>query len=305
MNIKSMIKLLFNPKKLCRLLLQRKFPGGLLSDKKAITLLYKQRFKRKPDLECPKTFNEKLLWLTLYDRNPYYITLVDKYRAKEVIEKTVGKQYVVKNLGCWSNSREIDFKCLPSEYVLKCNHDSGSVVICKNRIPNSNELNRLDKALKTNYFWFSREWAYKYVKPLIFAEEYIKCKNEEEGVVDYKFYCFNGVPEYILVISHRSSGGKETFFDLEWNVINVSKGYLNHDIIPEKPSNIDEMVDIAKKLSKNIPFVRVDLFIDIEGNVKVGELTLTPSSGMVPFEPDIYDVIFGSKLELPYKNMNR
>ena len=299
MNIHSIFNLITNPSKLYRTLLQRKYPGGVLCDRTAISLLYKQRFGENPNLNDPMSFNEKLLWLTLNDRRKEYVTMVDKYKAKEYIASIVGEQYVIKNLGSWSNTKLIDFSQLPSKYVLKCNHDSGSVVICNNTKPKKEELQKLDKALKRNYFWFSREWAYKNVKPLIFAEEYIECINEEEGIIDYKIYCFNGVAKYILVISHRASGGKETFFDIDWNVLNVSKGYARHEIPPIKPNNIAEMIDIANKLSNGIPFLRVDLFIDEKGRIKVGELTLTPSSGMIKFSPDEYDKMFGDELILP------
>ncbi len=301
MNIHSYFDLIMNPSKLYRTLLQRKYPGGILNDRTAISLLYQQRFGKKPNLNNPTSFNEKLLWLTLNDRRPVYTTMVDKYKAKEYIASVVGEQYVIKNLGCWRNINEINYSQLPSKYVLKCNHDSGSVVICNNTKPQQAELQKLDKAQKRNYFWFSREWAYKNVTPVIFAEEYIECLNEEEGIIDYKFYCFNGVPKYILVISHRASGGKETFFDIEWNVLNVSKGYPRHEIPPVKPHNIEEMLVVANKLSNGFPFLRVDLFVDQEGRTKVGELTLTPSSGMIKFSPDEYDELFGENLILPDK----
>lgn len=303
MNIKALQELLRSPSNLYRLVLQKKW-GGVLSDKTAISLLYKQRFGVYPNLDKPATFNEKILWLTLYDRNPKYTIMVDKYRAKEYVQGIVGEKYIVKSIGCWSNTKEIEFNELPLRYVLKCNHDSGSVVVCDNRRPKEEELLRLDKALKSNYFWFSREWAYKNVSPLVFAEEYLEARDCEIGIVDYKFYCFNGEPKYILVISNRSSGGKETFFDLSWNALDVSKGYMRHDIVPAKPSRFEEMIEIAKKLSKSIPFIRVDLFEDIDGNVRVGELTLTPSSGMIPFKPSNYDLIFGNQLALPKKATN-
>lgn len=290
--IASIIK---NPERL----LQRAFPGSLFSDRKTIELLYRKRFGRSPDLVHPRTFNEKLLWLTLYDRQPKYTEMVDKCRAKDYIDGILGPGHTPGTLGVYHSTKEIDFETLPERYVLKCNHDSGSVVLCDGRRPLPWELDKLERALRRNYFWFSREWAYKDVRAVIFAEKYIEAKDPEKGIVDYKFYCFHGEPKYVLVISHRASGGRETFFNTSWETVEVTKGYRRHDTAPEKPARFGEMIDISRRLSKGVPFLRVDMFEDAEGNVLVGELTLTPSSGLVPFEPEAYDRIFGDELLLP------
>lgn len=275
------------------------FPGHSFSDKTVISLLYRMRFGRTIDFKNPRTFNEKLLWLTIYDRKPEYTQMVDKYKAKELIYRKVGEQYYPKNLGIWKSTKEIVLESLPKRYVLKCNHDSGSVVICNNRLPSRDELKSLDVAVKKNYFWFSREWPYKNVEPVIFAEEFIESPSiKKGGLVDYKFYCFNGVPYMTCVISNRSIRPYLTFMNLKWEKINVQQRYANHPIPPERPKKYEEMMRVARILSENIPFLRVDFF-EQNNRLFVGEMTFTPSSGLIGFTPDIFDYELGDLLVLP------
>lgn len=295
MNIKGIIYTILHP----IVLIQKKMPGGVLNDKTVISILYKKRFKRKINLFNPQSFNEKLHWLTIHDRRPEYTTMVDKYRAKKLISSLIGEKYVVENLGAWKSSKDIDFNTLPEKYVLKCNHDSGSVVICNNRLPSKDELRMLDKALHRNYYYFSREWPYKNVEPIIFAEKYIEAPSKKDGgIIDYKLYCFNGTPYMFCVISNREVKANLTFVTLEWNRINVKQRYDNHEVVPNKPYNLDKMIEIGKVISKGIPFLRVDFFETLNHHLYVGELTFTPSSGLIPFEPDVFDYELGALLKI-------
>ncbi len=292
-------QIIYNPTYAIELLMKNMIVGKILSDEMVISYMYKKRFSRNINLKDPKTFNEKILLLSLVDRKDKYTIMADKYNAKFYIDSIIGSGYTPKNYGIWENTKSINFECLPKQYVLKCNHDSGSVIICNNRKPSTEELRKIDKHLKYNYFYFSREWPYKNIKPRVFAEEYIASPTDNNGgLVDYKFYCFNGDPKYVLVISYRSIGGRETFFDKEWNPLDLSKGYKRHEIIPNKPKEYDKMLLIAHKLSKGIPFLRVDLFENDKGEIKVGELTFVPSSGLIPFNPNKYDYIFGNELDI-------
>lgn len=289
-----------NPRKILESAVHSAFPGHLLSDKTAISILYKARFGRNIDFNNPRSFNEKILWLTIYDRKPAYSVMVDKYMAKNYISKVVGEGFVPLNIRKWKKTQDIKFEELPSKYVLKCNHDSGSVVVCNNRQPTNDELRKLDHAVKKNYYWFSREWPYKNVEPCIFCEEYIESPLAVDGgLVDYKIYCFDGNPYMVCVISNRTIQPYLTFLDPNWNKLVVKQRYPNHPSIPCKPKELNRMMSMAEQLSSGIPFLRVDFFEDKNKRLYVGEMTFTPSSGLIRFEPDEFDYELGEKLVLP------
>lgn len=296
MNLKNYI---LNPKKILEVMVRNKIPGCIFSDKMALSILYMCRFGKKIDFQCPKTFNEKILWLSVYDRKPIYSTMADKFRAKEYISSIIGDGYVPQNLGVWKTTSAIDFTTLPKKFVLKCNHDSGSVIVCDNKIPDKKVLAALDKNLKKNYYWFSREWPYKNIKPCIFAEEYIEGLNDKEtGLIDYKFYCFNGIPQIICVISNRNTNARLTFLDMSWKKLKVKQRYDNHETIPPKPKEFEKMFDFACKLSRGIRFIRIDFFEDYRKRIFVGELTFTPSSGLIGFTPEEFDYKLGEYLKI-------
>lgn len=251
----------------------------------------------------PKTLNQKLNWLKLNDRKIEYSYMVDKYLAKEYVAKVIGSDYVIPTLGVWNNVDEIDFESLPNQFVLKCTHDCGSVVVCKEKREISKELikNKLARCLKRNYFWLGREWTYKNIKPRIIAEQYIQ-DTETKDLRDYKFYCFRDVVDSVLVCVDRESGStKFYFFDKEWNLKRYNKrgkeapaGFT----LP-KPDNMDEMFEIAKKLSvaSGAPFLRVDLY-NVNGKIYFGELTFYPDCGMDRNRLPETDEYFGSLVDL-------
>ena len=276
-----------------------------MPDKLYLQVLYYKHFRRFINFDNPKTFNEKLQWLKLYDRNPIYTSMVDKYEAKHFVEKKIGKEYIIPTLGVWDDFEDIDFTSLPKQFVLKWNHDSGSVVICKDKSHFDVEQARkkLEKGKKYSGFWYGREWPYKNVKPRIIAEEYMEDDSTKE-LRDYKFFCFNGEVKLLFIASERQKEDTETkfdFFDMDFRHLDIKNGHPNAKSIPEKQLHFEDMKLLAQKLSCGIPVLRVD-FYEVNGRIYFGELTFSHWSGFVPFEPENWDEILGDWIVLPEKS---
>lgn len=254
-----------------------------MDDRAYLRLRYRETIGRALDLENPKGFNEKLQWLKLHDRNPLYRTLVDKVLVKKWVEVNIGNQYIIPTIEVWNSPQEIIFEKLPKQFVIKVNHDSGGVFVCKNK----DELNiesmrrQIYKRFEHNGFAFGREWPYKDVKPLVFAEEYIEPEDPGEGLVDYKFFCFGGKADCVMACVGRASGKPRFYFlDRGWEVrrYNASSLSLPEGFSLPRPNGLEEMFCVAERLSEGIPFVRVDLY-DAGGRVLFGEMTFYPQSG--------------------------
>lgn len=253
------------------------------------------------DLNNPKTFNEKLQWLKLHDRNPLYTTLVDKCEVKKWIASRIGEEYVIPTLGVWDMADEIDFDALPERFVLKCTHDSGSTVICKDRgrFDIDSAKRKLKKALGRNFYWGGREWPYKNVKPRIIAEQFLE-PDSTGDVPDYKLFRFSNGRIVTLCMTDRFTGAglTETFFDEEWRPMELKEGgYPTRPNLP-KPQRFEEMKRLADALAEGLPFVRVD-FYESEGRCLFGEMTLHPKSGFERFNSEEWSVEFGRWIELP------
>lgn len=248
------------------------------------------------------TFNEKLQWLKLYDHNPQYTTMVDKYAAKQYVADIIGEQYIIPTLGAWNHFDEIDFDKLPDQFVLKCTHDSGGLVVCKDKskLDKKAAKAKIEKSLKRNYYWSGREWPYKNVPPRIIAEQYMTNDLQSDEFSDYKFYCFNGIVDCVMVCLDRLSGDtKFYFFDKNWELKRFNlrgKNAPSNFTIP-KPSCMNEMFQIAAAISKGIPFVRVDLY-QSNGQIYFGELTFYPDSGFDPNYLPTANEYFGSLIDL-------
>lgn len=281
----------------------------LFSDKIYIMIKYYLCFGKSINLKSPQTFMEKQNWLKLYDRNPFYTTLVDKVEVKKYVASIIGNQYIIPTLEVWDSVDEIDFDILPQQFVLKCNHNSGKgMYICKDKskIDIDKVKKGLKEGLKENYYLHSREWPYKNVKRRILAEKYMIDSKTNE-LRDYKFFCFDGVVKALFVATDRSKEDGETkfdFFDADYNHLPFTNGHPNADILPEKPKCFEEMKIVASKLSKGIPSVRIDLY-EIDGSVYFGEMTLTHWGGFTPFKPDCWDSIFGEWIYLPEINSSK
>ena len=294
------IKLILKKPELIFFWLGKKGLLGWMSDEAFLKISYRLSMKRKLNLKEPKTYNEKLQWLKLHDRNPQYSRMVDKHDAKLYIAQRVGEQYIVPTLGVWDSFDQIDFGSLPEQFVLKTVHDCGGVVIChdKQKLDKAEAKRFLEQHQKTNYYIYQREWPYKGVKPRILAEEYMKDAATGE-LRDYKFFCFDGEPKALFIASERQAAGetKFDFFDMDFNHMDVRNGHPNAAVPPAKPACFEEMKKLAAKLSAGIPHLRVD-FYEMNGKLYVGELTFYHWSGLVPFEPEHWDETFGSWITL-------
>ncbi len=272
-----------------------------LSDETYLNLMYYCVFGRKLNLNNPQTFNEKIQWLKLYNHNPLYTKLVDKYEVKSYVSSLIGEEHVIPTLGVWNSFDEIDFNTLPEKFVLKCTHDSGGLVICRDK----SKLNyrvvkkKIEHSLKQNYYWIGREWPYKDVKPRIIAEQYMENINES-SLIDYKFYCFNGIPKFLYVSQgledHRTA--RISFLTLEWKFAPYQRSdYCSFDEVPAMPVKFDGMIDVCKILSRKMQFLRVDLY-EINGKIYFSELTFSPSSGFMPLKRKEHDIELGKMLDL-------
>lgn len=264
------------------------------------------------DFSHPTGFNEKLQWLKLYDHNPLYTVFADKVKVRDYIRKRGLKDILVPALGVWKNPNDIDFEKLPLRFVLKCNHNSGEgMVLCKDKrnLDIAEAKRGLKKALSYNYFHHYREWAYKNIKPLIIGEKYID-HNEKEGLIDYKFYCFNGKPKFLYLGRTLFKNGVKvqdlmTFLGIDYKPVPFSRpDHSALSYIPPKPSCFDDMLKIAECLSEGIPFVRVDLYW-VHEHIYFSELTLYPGAGYGFFKPDSAEKEIGDMLILPDKRFDK
>jgi hypothetical protein len=272
-----------------------------------VKLLYWGHFGKKLSLNNYEhmSFNEKLQWLKLYDRNKFYTQLVDKHEFKEFIRKDYGDDFIVPTIGVWDTFKEIDFSNFPNQFVLKCTHDSTSVLICRDKELFDLKMaeKRFNQYLSRNLFWAGREWPYKNVKPRIIAEKYLEeSAGDVSGLTDYKFHCFNGVPKFLYISKglEDHSAAFMSFYDLKGDQLPFKRA--DYKDAPDKlkmPPCFNQMIKLSKKIAKRIesPFVRVDLLY-INGQVYFSEVTFTPTSGLMPFEPERWDLILGKLLKI-------
>lgn len=295
---KSAISMMKKPEMLL-LTLGSKGLFNWMPDKLYISLIYFLAFGKKINLYNPQSFNEKLQWLKLYNREPKYSMMVDKYEVKKYIADIIGEEYIIPTLGVWDCTDQINFEELPNQFVLKCTHDSGSILICKDKKTFNyiKAKEKLNKHLKTNPFWFGREWPYKNVKPRIIAEQYLEDKNHQ--MIDYKIMCFNGIAKCCFVFSDRYSetGVRLNVYDRQWELLPVGREYTTINPNIKKPDNYELMILLAEKIAKQLPFVRVD-FYELNGKLFFGEITFFPNSGFTRFKPSKWDSTFGEWITL-------
>ena len=276
---------------------------NILPDKLFINLFYREAYGYFPNLNNPKTFDEKLQWYKLYYRVPLMTTLTDKYEVRRYLEDKGFSGILNELYGVYNSVDKIDFSKLPERFVIKATHGSGMNIICKDKESLNWETSRrlMNKWLKRNWYHFGREWPYKNIRPRLICEKYLENKEFEE-LIDYKFYCYNNKPEMLFVCTGRFSAGglKYSAYDMDWNRISVYKGRPSSDIVMEKPDNLQAMITIASELCQGFPFIRVDLY-SVKGKIVFGELTFYPDSGIVPFTPDKYNYFFGDLFILPDK----
>lgn len=280
-------------------MLQRISSRLITDDRLYIKLDYFSGMKRFPDLEHPKTFNEKLQWLKLNDKHEEYTRLVDKYEVKKYVSGILGEDVIIPTLGVWDKFEEIDFAKLPDQFVLKTTHDSGANVIVKDKKALNMERTKkiLKKSLKCNPFYRHREYPYKDAKPRIIAEKFMVDESGTE-LKDYKFFCFDGEVKFLFVATDRPLDTRFDFFDTDFNHLPFKQGHPWAKKEIKKPENFEEMKRMACILSKGMPHVRVDLY-NINGHIYFGEMTFFHFAANVPFDPPIWDEKIGSWLKLP------
>lgn len=273
-----------------------------LSDETYLRILFKATMKKRLDLKSPTTFNEKLQWLKLHDRKPIYTTMVDKYAVKDYVASIIGEEYIIPTLGVWDKFDEIDFDSLPNQFVLKCTHDSGSLSICRDKehFDIAKAKDKIEKFLRMDYYKYGREWPYKNVQRKIIAEKYMQDDNNP-SLTDYKFYCFDGVPQFMYISEgledHQTA--RISFLNMDWTKAPFGRtDYKEYDLLPGKPAKFEEMVNLSRKVSIDVPFVRVDWYF-IDSRVYFSEFTFSPCGGFMIFNPEKYDRIVGDMLNLP------
>jgi hypothetical protein len=270
-----------------------------------LKIIYKKNFDRSLNLKNPQTLNEKIQWKKLYDKNPLYTRLADKYAVRDYIKEKIGEKYLIPLLYVTDKPEEIPFDKLPLPYIIKPNHGSAYILpIKKGADINKTEIiKKCKRWLKTNIYYVVREWQYKDIPPKIIIEKLLLNK-ERKVPDDCRFYCFNGKVKLIQMDVGRFENHQRGLFDINWKplpftwctMVNGKLKYKTKEDIP-KPKNLKEMIKIAEKLSKDFDFVRVDLY-SVDGEIYFGELTFTPASGLSPFIPEKYDLIYGKKLKL-------
>lgn len=275
----------------------------ILPDKLYLQLKFYQRVGKWPNLEDPQTFNEKIQWLKLYDRKPIYTTLVDKYEVKKYVADIIGEEHIIPTLGVWDHFDDIDFDTLPAQFVLKCTHDSGGLVIVRDKaqLDIAAARTKLISRMKNNYYWHGREWPYKYVKPRIIAEKFI----EDPGKVvpeDYKVYCINEKPHYIVVFHNRFNDNEvlsETVYDTDWvpQHISLDEHFEISDIIEPRPKCLEELLCLAKKLCQGMSQARIDFYI-VDSQIYFGEITLYTANGFQKMIPEEIDENLGALIDL-------
>lgn len=295
--------ILFTKPKIIGIILLGKF-SFLFSDKQYLQMMYWLHLGRKLNLKNPKTFNEKLQWLKLYNHKPEYTIMVDKVKAKEYVAKLIGEEHIIPTLGVWDDPDDIDFDALPDQFVLKCNHNSGTgMCICrdKSKLDIEKVKAELRKGLKENYFMRWREWPYKNVPRKILAEKFMVDESGTE-LKDYKIFCFNGEPRYCQVISDRNTDEKIDFYDMHWKrlvglvgLVGLNDKVHNSEYAIPCPESFENMKQMASLLAKSIPFSRID-FYEINHQAYFGEITFFPATGFGNFNPREWNVKMGDMI---------
>jgi hypothetical protein len=296
---------LFNPASIFKSIALRfleSYPSHILSDKLFLELRYYILLGEKMNLRNPKNINEKLQWLKLYNRNPGYTKMADKYGVRSYIANTIGEKYLIPLLGVWDNFDMIDFDSLPSQFVIKCTHDSGSVVICHNKseFDRQSAKREIEWHLKRNYFYHGREWQYKDIKPKIIIEQLMR---DDSGISlkDYKVFCFNGEPKLIEVDINRFANYTRNYYSPDWKYQFLEDGDgcpSDYGFELEKPEILDLMLLFSRKLSFNIPYLRIDWYIN-KTAIYFVELTFFDGNGLVSYKPSEWRETMGEWLTLP------
>lgn len=269
----------------------------ILSDKHYIILTSYLKTREIPNIKKPETFYDKIQYLKINKKLEGYMNFVDKYKVRRYIEKKIGNIYLIPLIGVYRDVNEINFNNLPKQFVLKANHSSGQNIVCRNKenIDTKKIKKKLLKWINENFYYKLREIQYKNIKPLIICEKYLEDSSGE--LMDYKFFCSNGKPEFIQVDIGRFSDHKRNFYNLKWEKLEWKCEHDNFEDQVKKPINLEEMINVATKLSEDFPFVRVDLY-SVNDKVYFGELTFTPGAGIELYEPQEINKFVGDLIDI-------
>ena len=269
----------------------------LLPNKLYLKIQFYYVYHRALNINHPKTYADKLAYLKTHYKDERLSSLCDKYEVRNFVKKTIGEQYLVPLIGVYDSVDDIPWDSLPEKYVLKCTHDSQSIVLhqANEGFDRTLASNRLANHLKRNLFWYSREYPYKKIKPRIVCEEFLDDGGKPPA--DYKFMCFDGQPHYIVYDMDRFTNHHRDFYDLEWNKQNIGSDHEQGIECAQRPELLDEMINVAKKLSKGFPHVRVDLYA-VQGKVYFGEMTFFPWGGPIWFKPDEWNYKLGELIHV-------
>ena len=282
---------------------------SFLPDKPYLSLRYRCKMGHWIDWKNPKTFTEKLQWLKVYDYKPEYTQMVDKLTAKDYVAARIGEEYIIPTLGVWDKVEDIDWDSLPEQFVLKTTHGGGGcgVVVCsdKAKFDKAKAIRKLETSMRTNAGQTYRERPYLNVPRKIIAEKFMAERNAdgkrvETDLPDYKFFCFNGEPKYCQVIRDRSTKETIDFYDMEWNLmpfVGLNPVAKNGTSPVAKPLHLDDMIEICRKLSENMKFSRIDLYV-INDKEYFGEITLYPAAGFGEFTPEEWNKRLGDLIKL-------
>ena len=268
-----------------------------MDDKEYLKLMYRTMMHKELNLDNPQTFTEKLQWLKLNDHNPTHTIMVDKFKMRDFVKEKIGAGHTVPLIGVYDKWEAIDFAKLPTTFVIKTTHGSGSYVICrdKNKLDKSSAKKKINASLRHNYYNYYREWPYKNVKPQIIIEELLD--DGQSNLTDYKFFCFNGKCKFLYIMQETSSKPTQVILDTKFNRKPFRMDDEPSKEMPQKPTELDQMIEFAEKLSQDEAFLRVDMYL-VGGKIYIGELTFYHFGGYIPFDPPEWDLKLGKKIKL-------
>ena len=274
-----------------------------MEDKEYIKLMYQAIMHKELNLEEPQTFTEKLQWLKLYDHKAVHTIMADKLHMRDFVKEKLGEGHTVPLIGVYKKWEDIDFAKLPNSFVIKTTHDSGSYVICKDKskLDKAKAKKKINTSLKHNYYKNFREWQYKAIKPQIIIEEFLD--DGQSNLTDYKFFCFNGKCEFLYIMQETSSEPTQVLLDTKFNRLPFRMDDEPSKQMPQKPTQFEQMLEFAEKLSKDEAFLRVDMYL-VNGRIYVGELTFYHLGGYIPIDPPEWDLKLGQLLTLPKQEVN-
>lgn len=269
-----------------------------MNEEQYLKLKFWYRNRLFPDLEKPRSYSEKILWLVLNYRQPLLRTLVDKVRVRELVAARCGEKYLSSIYGVWEKAEDIDFRILPEKFVLKTNHGSKWNYFCPDKSSLNPKMARrhIKRWLGRDYYRFTKEWVYKGIQPLAFAEEYLE-GTAETPLYEYQFRCFHGEPHSVIISHDRYGDHRVEQYDTNWKPLEIKTRSRRMESVLEKPAVFGEMMEMARELSAGLPIARVDMYLS--GNrIVFGEVTVFPGGGTAPFLDKAYEKKLSGLLNL-------